>query len=139
MSLDFLFYLPKFLQGCASWDWYFPYHYAPFASDFINVAEVPQKFSKDTKPFKPLEQLMGVFPAASRSHVPEPWGQLMIDPDSPIIDFYPEDFKIDLNGKKFAWQVRNEVSKKIISSNVTILTNSNLAYILGSGITSFCG
>ena len=47
---------------------------------------------------------MGVFPAASRSHVPEPWAELMIDPEAKIIDFYPEDFKIDLNGKKYAWQ-----------------------------------
>lgn len=103
--MNFIIFI--FSQGCASWDWYFPYHYAPFASDFVNVAEVPQKFDTNTKPFKPLEQLMSVFPAASRNHVPEPWGQLMIDPESPIIDFYPEDFKIDLNGKKFAWQVKN--------------------------------
>ena len=65
---------------------------------------MPTEFEKDTKPFAPLEQLMSVFPAASRSHVPEPWGKLMMDPECPIIDFYPEDFKIDLNGKKYAWQ-----------------------------------
>ena len=47
---------------------------------------------------------MGVFPAASRSHVPAPWAELMVDPEATIIDFYPEDFKIDLNGKKYAWQ-----------------------------------
>ena len=47
---------------------------------------------------------MSVFPAASRSHVPRPWADLMIDPECTIIDFYPEDFKIDLNGKKYAWQ-----------------------------------
>lgn len=29
---------------------------------------------------------------------------LLYSQESPIIDFYPEDFKIDLNGKKFAWQ-----------------------------------
>ena len=28
----------------------------------------------------------------------------MYQPDSAIIDFYPTDFKIDLNGKKYAWQ-----------------------------------
>jgi 5'-3' exoribonuclease 2 len=38
---------------------------------------------------------------SSRSHVPDPWGELMIDPHGPIIDFYPVDFKIDLNGKKY--------------------------------------
>jgi 5'-3' exoribonuclease 2 len=96
--------LRYYYQGCASWSWYFPYHYAPFASDFINIGDLSTEFEKNTKPFEPLEQLMGVFPAASRSHVPEPWGKLMYDPESPIIDFYPEDFQIDLNGKKFAWQ-----------------------------------
>ncbi|XP_003489200.1 5'-3' exoribonuclease 2 homolog [Bombus impatiens] len=96
--------LRYYYQGCASWKWYFPYHYAPFASDFINIGGLSTEFEKGTTPFRPLEQLMGVFPAASSKHIPAPWAKLMINPRSPIIDFYPEDFKIDLNGKKFAWQ-----------------------------------
>uniref|UniRef100_A0A5K3FBU1 5'-3' exoribonuclease n=1 Tax=Mesocestoides corti TaxID=53468 RepID=A0A5K3FBU1_MESCO len=96
--------LAYYYQGCASWDWYYPYHYAPFASDFVDVASVDPGFSnKRTKPFCPLEQLMGVFPAASRSHIPPAWQDLMTDPDSPIIDFYPTDFKVDLNGKRYLW------------------------------------
>ncbi|XP_041969406.1 5'-3' exoribonuclease 2 homolog [Aricia agestis] len=96
--------LRYYYQGCASWKWYFPYHYAPFASDFVNISGLQTDFEKGTQPFRPLEQLMGVFPAASAQHVPQPWAKLMSDPFSPIIDFYPIDFKIDLNGKKFAWQ-----------------------------------
>ncbi|GFW25568.1 5'-3' exoribonuclease 2 [Trichonephila clavipes] len=95
--------LRYYYQGCASWNWYFPYHYAPFASDFVNIGDIKINFDLG-KPFNPLEQLMAVFPAASKQHVPTPWGDLMSDPDSPIIDFYPIDFKIDLNGKRFAWQ-----------------------------------
>ncbi|OMJ13391.1 5'-3' exoribonuclease 2 [Smittium culicis] len=55
-------------------------------------------------PIKPLEQLMSVLPAASKSNVPKPFAQLMVDESSPIIQFYPETFKIDLNGKKQSWQ-----------------------------------
>ncbi|KAF8365792.1 xrn-2 [Pristionchus pacificus] len=96
--------LKYYYQGCVSWDWYFPYHYAPFASDFDTVAQYVPDFDLDTKPFKPLEQLMSVFPAASKQHLPTEWQTLMTSSDSSIIDFYPVDFKIDLNGKKFAWQ-----------------------------------
>ncbi|CAD6184562.1 unnamed protein product [Caenorhabditis auriculariae] len=97
--------LRYYYQGCASWDWYFPYHYAPFASDFDTVGSfVPTFDSRKTKPFKPLEQLMSVFPAASKQHLPTEWQKLMTEDDSPIIDLYPVDFRIDLNGKKYAWQ-----------------------------------
>ncbi|GAB1600843.1 5'-3' exoribonuclease 2-like [Argonauta hians] len=96
--------LRYYYQGCASWKWYFPYHYAPFASDFLNIGDLSNEFEKHTEPFKPLEQLMGVFPAGSRQFLPTTWQRLMIDEESPIIDFYPSDFKVDLNGKKYAWQ-----------------------------------
>ncbi|XP_076127840.1 5'-3' exoribonuclease 2 [Alosa pseudoharengus] len=96
--------LRYYYQGCASWKWYFPFHYAPFASDFKDIKDLCKDFEKETKPFKPLEQLMSVFPAASGNFLPETWRALMTDPDSQIIDFYPDDFAIDLNGKKYAWQ-----------------------------------
>jgi len=97
--------LAYYFQGCPSWTWYFPYHYAPFAADFVDIADMdPRKMFQKGKPFHPYEQLMGVLPAASNHAIPEPYHILMTDPNSPIIDFYPEDFVIDLNGKKFAWQ-----------------------------------
>lgn len=92
-----------YFQGCPSWTWYYPYHYAPFAADFVELDKMDLKFEKGT-PFKPFEQLMGVLPAASNHAIPEVFRSLMSDEDSKIIDFYPTDFPIDLNGKKFAWQ-----------------------------------
>lgn len=92
-----------YFQGCPSWTWYYPYHYAPFAADFVGLDRMSVKFVKG-KAFKPYEQLMGVLPAASNHAIPEVFRSLMTDEDSEILDFYPEDFPIDLNGKKFAWQ-----------------------------------
>jgi 5'-3' exoribonuclease 2 len=92
-----------YFQGCASWTWYYPHHYAPFAADFVDLKDMTIDFKKG-KPFRPYEQLMGVMPARSNHVLPAAFHPLMTDEDSDIIDFYPEDFVVDLNGKKFAWQ-----------------------------------
>jgi len=95
--------LRYYFQGCPSWEWFYPYHYAPFAQDFKDLAKLEINFEKG-RIARPFEQLMSVQPAASRHVLPDVFHSLMTDEDSPIIDFYPEDFVVDLNGKKMAWQ-----------------------------------
>ncbi|KAK3315247.1 exoribonuclease 2 [Apodospora peruviana] len=95
--------LMYYFQGCPSWEWFYPYHYAPFAADFVELGKMTINFEKG-RISKPFEQLMSVLPAASRHAIPEIYHDLMTKEDSEIIDFYPEDFVVDLNGKKMAWQ-----------------------------------
>ncbi|KAJ6256625.1 hypothetical protein Dda_8490 [Drechslerella dactyloides] len=97
-----LFY---YYRGVASWGWFFRYHYAPK----ISGLDVKKGLRADLNfrlgsPFRPFEQLMGVLPDRSKKIVPEPYHVLMTSPDSPIIDFYPRDFELDMNGKKQDWE-----------------------------------
>jgi len=92
-----------YYDGCPDWQWFYPFHYAPFAEDMRSIMSIKLNFNKNAPPFKPLEQLMGVFPEKSANALPESWRKLMSDPESPIIDFYPTNFKVDMNGKKQAY------------------------------------
>lgn len=40
-----------YLQGCPSWTWYYPFHYAPFAADFVDMEKQVIEFDKG-KPFR---------------------------------------------------------------------------------------
>ncbi|KAI0225235.1 5'-3' exoribonuclease 2, partial [Massospora cicadina] len=95
--------LRYYYQGCCSWGWFYPYHYPPFASDFLRVDNFEFEFELGA-PLRPFEQLMGVLPVDSKQHLPEPLHFLMEDRESPIIDFYPLEFTLDLNGANKLWK-----------------------------------
>ncbi|XP_065412984.1 5'-3' exoribonuclease 1 isoform X1 [Chrysemys picta bellii] len=95
--------LHYYYHGVQSWSWYYPYHYAPYLSDIRNISKLKIQFELG-KPFMPFEQLLAVLPAASKDLLPKCYEHLMTSEDSPIIEYYPPDFKTDLNGKQQEWE-----------------------------------
>ncbi|KAI0787542.1 exonuclease II [Fomes fomentarius] len=92
-----------YYSGVASWSWFYNYHYAPRISDLRGVDKMTFNFALG-RPFRPFEQLMGVLPSASKDLIPPAYRELMTEPTSSIIDFYPDEFEQDLNGKKQDWE-----------------------------------
>ena len=102
--------LRYYYQGVPSWTWYFPYHYAPPATDLNGVGSSwgadPASVCRFElgEPFTPLEQLMAVLPPLSSSALPAPLAKLMCDKSSPLADCYPSTLQLDLNGASASWK-----------------------------------
>jgi 5'-3' exoribonuclease 1 len=114
-----LFY---YYRGVASWPWFYRFHYSPMISDVKRGLGVDMNFTLG-QPFRPFQQLMGVLPDRSKKIVPAAYHDLMTNPDSPIIDFYPREFELDMNGKKMEWEAVVKIpfmdEKRLLSAMAT--------------------
>ena len=99
--------LEYYYRGVISWVWYYPHHYSPMASELTNLPEFDGMTFERGRPFLPYQQLLGVLPTASAKLLPAAYRKLMTDPTSPLkapIDYYPEDFALDKEGKRQDWE-----------------------------------
>merc|ERR1719295_1202719 len=95
--------LHYYYNGCISWSWFYPHHYAPYITDIKDFAGMDLRFDLSA-PFLPYEQLLSVLPAASKALLPGTLQGLMDEDWSPILDYYPPEFECDLNGKQQEWE-----------------------------------
>lgn len=97
--------LNYYKTGIPDWMWYYPYLYGPFLTDFLPfLGGYKTPSFVQNQPVPPFLQLMVVLPPSSSDLVPEGLSSLMVRPDSPIRPYYPEDFKVDMAGKKRDWE-----------------------------------
>jgi 5'-3' exonuclease len=52
------------------------------------------------RPFLPFQQLLGVLPPLSSALLPPPYRTLMTNPASPVYEFFQEEIKLDMEGKR---------------------------------------
>lgn len=92
--------LAYYTKGVLSWNWMYKFNYAPFTYDMaLYLKDYVQPKYLHSTPNTPFQQLMCVLPPNSSNLIPYPLCYLLIDEESPIIEFYPNTFSIDLSGK----------------------------------------
>ena len=94
-----------YYNGIPSWNWFYPFHYAPFFSSLyqhIDTFTYPI-FDTKEKPNSPFEQLLSILPPWSSHALPSCLGALMEDISSDIIDLYPSKIYHDDNDQKFTY------------------------------------
>lgn len=92
--------LEYYSKGPTDWRWFYPYNYAPFASDLCEYILSYRRLSfLPTKPIPPFLQLSIVCHRNSYSLLPEPFRD-----NEKIKEYCPEKVKIDLSGKSREWE-----------------------------------
>jgi 5'-3' exonuclease len=106
--------LSYYTQGVQDWNWRYPYNYAPFCSTLskhvksysfktspVETSPVKTGYVIKNKPTLPFIQLLMVLPPKSSNLLPEPLGKALCEE---LKEYNPEEFEIDLSGKRREWE-----------------------------------
>lgn len=94
-----------YTQGVPNWKWSFRYHYAPFAYTIAqHVSTYSFKEYPRSSPTLPFIQLLSVLPPKSADLLPKPLDNLLASDMSPMAPYCPDDFVVDLAGKRQQWE-----------------------------------
>lgn len=97
--------LSYYIKGVPNWQWKYNYHYAPPAlilSQNISTFNFP--VYGRTAPSTPFQQLLCVLPPKSANMIPQPLNRLLLNESSPLKQFCPSTFEIDVAGKRQEWE-----------------------------------
>jgi len=95
--------LHYYVRGCRSWSWFYPAHYPPLCAGLAS-AQGPLTPPPLDAPVAPELQLLAVLPPQSSPLLPAVLRPLLEDAGSPIADFYPRQFELDLKEGDKEWQ-----------------------------------
>lgn len=126
-----LFWVLRYYHSSeATWKWYYPYLYAPPASDFIDLACINATFEQ-SRPFAPLVQLLSVLPSQSFDLLPASYRKL-ISNGSALAQYYPKDFAVDMLGKMADWEGVTQIpfieEQALVKVNVVDLARCRLVW-----------
>lgn len=94
-----------YYQGPPSWKWFYPHHYAPLASDLVNLAAVGGSVRFELgQPFLPHQQLLAVLPPMSYRSMPKAYHGLLRSSNSPLVEYFPQHLEIDREAARAPWE-----------------------------------
>lgn len=134
-----------YTKGCPSWEWYYPFYYAPLLADLAKYCSHVDVEMRMSAPLHPVEQLLAVLPRESVGALPEELHEAVLDRKSVLAKFYPETFHVDFTEALFAYQgipqlpfIRVEKLRKAIEEVIELQADSGTSLIFISNKHKVC-
>lgn len=126
--------LSYYTKGVPDWNWYYPFHYAPFSGDIASNLHLFNFINYEPSfPIEPFKQLLCILPPTSSSLIPIPLCNLLTDITSPLKVFCPTDIQIDLSGKRKEYEgivllpfIDRDILKLVYQEKITQVNNNDI-------------